>query len=187
VDYALDGPLNNCMAFFGLSGSDMQRKRAVMKSILLVLAAVSLSAYGQEPHKCKVGGGFVYQDSPCKVQVLPPATSRTEAPTVAATADSQTKLERDKAYLADRAYARQKTESADAVKACDAEAQSIQYELDSVATEPDLDRGGSIRGIAAMQLDQERKQSRMVGLQSRVTAKRHECDTLRQAHSAKYK
>lgn len=173
------------MAFFGRRDSQKE-VLAVMKLIsLTVFALVSLSTYGQEPHKCKVGGGFVYQDSPCKAQVLPPAATRYE---VAVTvSDSQTKLEKDKAYLADRAAARQKTESLDAIKACEAEAQSIQFELDSVASAPDIDRGGSIRGLAAMQLDQERKQSRMSGIQSRVTAKRHECDTLRQAHSAKYK
>lgn len=102
-----------------------------MKTILPMIAAVLFlpSAGAQEPYKCKTAAGFVYQDSPCKAQApktqpsgtAPDATAnqppRTPSAAVPAPqSEAQARMERDKAYLAESAKARRRSD--------------IKYEID---------------------------------------------------------
>lgn len=164
-----------------------------MRLFAIVLLAVSASAPAQETFKCNVNGSMVYQDRPCPGAARRSASmpekvavkdSATESP--APKSEAQARLERDKEYLAEGAYNRQRTEAADRVKACESESYSLQAAIDAEASRQNYYRGDSLRGIAAMQLDEERRQSAMAGLQSRVTAKRHECEELKK-DAEKYK
>lgn len=86
----------------------------------LILAAAVLPAIAQEPHKCKTASGFVYQDSPCKVQAptkrSPPpmpsgvANSPQPIPDASPQNEAVARLEREKAYLADSAKVRRRAD-----------------------------------------------------------------------------
>lgn len=88
---------------------------------LIFLGFLALQAIAQEPYKCKTVAGFVYQDSPCKAQTpamkpsepMPGRTDKLPAPPISANtpqSDAQTRMERDKAYLADGAKARRRSD-----------------------------------------------------------------------------
>lgn len=156
--------------------------------LISLVAALPFSAFGQAVFRCTIGGSVVYQDRPC------PGTARysSEMPAngqaqpvddgkrpEAGRSDAQQKLERDKEYLAKAGYERQKTEARERAEHCDREALYIQASIDQEAARPAVSMGDSTRGLLAMQLEQERKQTVIAGLQSKVLAKRHECETLR--------
>ena len=141
------------------------------------------ACHSQEPYRCKSAGGYVIQDTPCKVSVSAPPVADSK-PTKADTAD---RLARDKEYLEKRAYERARTESLDAIRYCEADAYNIQAQIDYTAAQRGPEYVPNHVGLQAMQLDEERRQTALAGLQSRVAAKRHECSELRRAHDARYR
>ena len=76
-------------------------------TLIFALFLASTVTFAQEPNKCKVGGAWVYQDSPCKViatakpSTSAPAASPAAVPvaTPSAPTAAQSELERQKAYL----------------------------------------------------------------------------------------
>lgn len=162
-------------------------------AIFFALFLASTAAIAQEPYKCKVNGSMVIQDSPCKV-VGPPkaAPGVTASPPVAAAiseptrSDTQARLDKEKAWLDERSKKREKDEAQDRVKNCEAEAYSIQTQIDQVASTPGTAYRPNLIGVATMQLDEERRQTQISGLSARAAAKRAECDQLRQTYDRKY-
>ena len=81
----------------------------IKRALIFGLFLTSTVTFAQEPNKCKVGGAWVYQDSPCKVIATakpstPVSTTSSAAPVPAATPSAptaaQSELERQKAFLA---------------------------------------------------------------------------------------
>ncbi len=170
------------------------RPITAMTALIFALISASTAAFAQEPYRCKVGGQMVIQDSPCKIAgpsgatPAPRAAEAAEQPPAAqGRNDLQERLARDKAYLDERAKLRQKTEAQEQIQQCDANASALQAEIDYVSSSRGPDYKPNLAGLAAMQLDEERRQTRIAGLQSQVTAKRHECDQLRAAFDRQYR
>lgn len=158
-------------------------KYAVAFSALLAIAGM---CHSQEAYRCKSAGGYVIQDTPCKVSVVdrPAPVAGTQPQTAGNTQD---RLAKDKEYLDKRAYERSRNESLDAIRYCEGDAYNIQAQIDYTAVAPTQKYVPDHVGLQAMQLEEERRQTALAGLQSRVTAKRHECSEMRRAHDAKYK
>jgi len=166
----------------------MQNDR--MKILLIAAALVASSVGAQEAYRCKTAGGFVIQDTPCKVTVSdrtqPPAAAVT-TPAQPATPRVQERLAKDKEYLDKRAYERARGESLDNIRFCEMDASSIQAQIEYTAAQRGPEYVPNHVGLQAMQLDEERRQTALAALQSRVSAKRYECAELRRAHEARYK
>lgn len=162
-------------------------------ALAICLFFASTVAFAQDAYKCKINGTMVIQDSPCKV-VAPAKTAvaRTEPtavadPVKAQVSDAQARLERDKAWLDERAKKREQEEDQDRIKNCDAQAYAIQAQIEQTASTSGPAYKPNLIGVATMQLDEQRRQTDIAGLQSRVTAKRLECDQFRTAYSQRWK
>lgn len=165
---------------------------------VFALFFVSTAAMAQETYKCKINGSTVFQDRPCpgdtrRSESMPPPrapgkSADAPAPQVSdEVAAQRAKLEKDKAWLAERAKKREQEEAQDRIAACDRQTASIQAEIERVAAAEGPSYKPNLAGLSAMQLAEEQRQSKMAGLQSQVTAKRHECDGMRKDYDKKYR
>lgn len=175
--------------------------------LALALAIISPLSFGQETFKCKVNGSMVYQDRPCPgtgryseslppTKQAPPVAQATVQPPQAATqttpdaAPQKSKLEQDKEYIDQRVkariYDREKSEAAINIQNCESEAANIQWQIESIAN-PAGGYPGVPLNMQAAQLEEQRKQTQIAGLQSRVTAKRGQCDALRRDYEFRFK
>lgn len=167
------------------------------KSVALIIAVFAAwGALAQEPYRCKKpDGSFVIQDSPCKLSLGQPPAARpaavnvqpatiTAPPVSANQGQQQAATEKEK--LAEMRIQREKREAQDSIANCEQMAEYLQASHNDVAAAPGVYRGSSLTGLAHAQLDQERKQTEMAGLQSQITAKRAECDRLRRDYERRY-
>lgn len=146
-----------------------------VKIILLAFVLFPIAVQAQDAYKCRTQAGLVYQDQPCKKPGAVAEPSTTAPPA----SDTQARLERDKKYLAERAYIRQKTEAAELVIQCEREVNYLQYQADSVASARLAEYVPNRVGIAQMQLDETRRQTELSGALARIETKKHECEARR--------
>lgn len=171
-----------------------------MKKGLMILfsLALTIGVHAQEAYKCKVNGALVIQDQPCHGTVrrsfdMPtkadnPSSDKTSSSSAAETA---IKTKKDQEYINERVKARnferEKDNAAAAIQQCDAEVTAIDQRIAQVASGSPSGSPTSIASAMALQLEYERRQTEIAGLQSKVASKRHECDALRQEFDRKYR
>lgn len=176
----------------------------LMKAIIFVIFVASGAAtFAQTPYKCNIGGAVVYQDRPCPgfarradslsaaktVAVAPIAPS--EERLSSSIEQTKSKLERDKEYIDQRVKARNferdKDLAAEQLQNCYSEVDGIQHRINHIAASAPqgapLDRASAIN----LQLDQQRRQTEIVALQSQAQAKRSECDIRRDEFNRTYR
>lgn len=149
--------------------------------ILLLGLSLSASAYGQGAYKCKTGGRVLIQNQPChgaeatqaEVQSSPPAAGESAAIEIKA------RLAREKEYLARSAHERAKNEAHDRIQACEQDTRQLQDALDQMTDSQGAESGTSTQSVPEMQLDEERLQTNITGLQARIVTRRSECEVLR--------
>jgi hypothetical protein len=149
--------------------------------ILLIGLSLSASSYGQGAYKCKTGGRVVIQNQPCHGAETKQAEVQSSSSAAAESSASETKarLARDKEYLARSAHERAKNEAHDKIQACEQDINQLQAALDQMVDSPSAELGTSTQSVMEMQLDEERRQTNIVGLQARIATRRSECDVLR--------
>lgn len=146
---------------------------------------------GAQVYKCKQGTETIIQDRPCagsirRAQDLPRAKSESTASTDASANDIQDRLNKDKAYLAERGFIREKNEAKTQIENCDADVSQLQYQINQVAEQPGTFMGQSARAIAAMQLEEQRRQTIIAGLQAKISTRQSQCQTMRRDFELKY-
>jgi hypothetical protein len=163
--------------------------------LIVILPALFVGGVeAQESYRCKIDGAMVIQDRPC-----PGAVRRSDnmpikreavagdaaavQPQLSSVEATQSKLERDKQYINERvkarAYEREKDQAAEQIQNCDANVRAIEYEINQVAD--GYQRGAPLDAASAhaLQLDAQRRQTKVTALQSQATARRAECDRMR--------
>lgn len=162
-------------------------------SLLLLLAFVSTGAYSQ-PYKCKINGSTVIQDQPCNGAIRrADDIAASGSGSVVAQDDPQArreKLEQDKKYIDERVKARVREREKDAaqqdINRCDAQADSILVKVNHLADSAPTGRPANLASAAALQLDQQRRQTQMQSLQAQHSAKLAQCAQMRQSFRDKY-
>lgn len=149
--------------------------------ILLLGLSLSASAYGQGAYKCKAGGRVVIQNQPCQGAETTQAEVQASPSAAAESSVSETKarLAREREYLARSAHERAKNEAHDKTQACEQDVNQLQAALDQMADSSSAELGTSTQSVLEMQLDEERRQTNIVGLQARIATRRGECEVLR--------
>lgn len=162
----------------------------------------STAAFAQEAYKCTAAGTTVYQDRPCtgsmrRSESMPPKSiasptrSTNEQPPAAPQPSLASKLEQDKEYInkrvKERNFEREKDGAAELLQRCESNVSSIHQQINQVAASAPTGAPLNVAGAMALQLDQQRRQTEIASLQSQATAKRAECDQLRQEYDRKYR
>ncbi len=175
------------------------------KSFLIACAAlIAFPVFGQETFKCKINGNFVYQDRPCPgagrySDGLPaaPAKATIEQPRASISASSpaqieaqKSKLEKDKEYIDERVKARvfdrEKGESLARVADCDNDAAYLMQQADAVLRAPGNVYNNNLAGAMAAQAENQQRQTEVLSLQNRASARRNQCDAMRQEHARRF-
>ena len=166
-----------------------------MKRLSFIIVAVLLSGSAiSEAYRCKTNGASVIQDQPCPGSVRrgdsmpsPSAASAASDDEIQAKRD---KLEQDKRYIDERVKARIHEREREAaqqdISRCDAQAASILKQVDELAASAPSGQPINLASAAALQLDQQRRQTKIQSLQSQHSAKLAQCAQKRQAFKDKY-
>ncbi len=181
--------------------SGNQSRKIGIQHFAWLLTLASATVFAQETYKCNVGGTMVYQDRPCPGAIrrsadmptkqIPPSTSSTDQISATSSADDTVaKTKRDQEYINERVKARvferEKDQAAEQLQLCDSSVVSIEQEISRVANGYQRGTPLTAADALALQLDAQRRQTEVAAMQSRVTAKRAECDQLRRAYEKKY-
>lgn len=170
--------------------------------LVFTLSILSTAALAQDAYKCTVAGTTVYQDRPCAGSVrrsesLPPKStasptnSTSEQPPAAPQPSLASKLEQDKEYInkrvKERNFERERDGAAELLQRCESNVSGIHQQINQVAASAPTGSPLNVAGAMALQLDQQRRQTEIATLNSQATAKRAECDQLRQEYDRKYR
>jgi len=165
--------------------------RILLTILPLLLASTTISA---QPYKCKVNGATIIQDRPCtgvtrRADDMPVADT-TQRPASDDIQAQREKLEQDKRFIDERVKARILEREKDAAQAdinrCESQASSILAKVNQLAVSAPSGQPVNLASPAALQLDQQRRQTQMQSLQAQHSAKLAQCAQKRQAFRDKY-
>lgn len=162
---------------------------------LTMLVFCACTSHAQETYRCKTPSGTVYQDRPCagsgRYSDNLPVARPSPADPGASQASNSSKLDQDKAYIADRVktriFEREKDEAAAAIQGCENEVSGLQNSISQIANSYQTGVPLNQASAAALQLDMQRRQAEISALQSRSTAKQRECDLMRVEYDRKFR
>lgn len=163
-----------------------------MKTALIVIALFFLpTAANAQVYKCKMGNTTVIQDAPCPSSAQSSTVITADRPTKPIDVQvHREKLDQDKAYLDERVKARIQAREKDAaqqdINRCDAQAANLLNQVNKLATSAPSGQPINLASAAAMQLDQQRRQTQIQSLQSQHSAKLAQCAQMRQSFKDKY-
>ncbi len=165
-------------------------KTAIFCALLLIAGSADAQTY-----KCSIGGTTVIQDRPCPGSVKRSDDMPTAKPAAAAVPSDATssaeKLARDKQYIneriASRNYEREKSAASARISICDAEAHDLGEQIYRTAANAPTGTPANMASAAALQLDQQRRQTEIAALQSQQTAKLAQCAQYRREFADKFK
>ena len=165
-------------------------KTAIFCGLLLLAGSA-----GAQTYKCSIGGATVIQDRPCPGSVKRsddmPSPSKSVASASVDSTSRADKLERDKQYIneriASRNYEREKSSASARIAVCDAEAHDIGDQISRTAANSPTGAPVNMASAAALQLDQQRRQTEIAALQSQQTAKLAQCAQYRREFADKFK
>lgn len=165
--------------------------KTVLIAIALATASLSVSA---QTYKCKVNGASVIQDQPCPGSVRRADSMPVQSAAATASDDEiqakREKLEQDKRFIDERVKARvtqREKESAERdIAKCDSQASGLLAKVNQLAANAPTGRPVNLASAAALQLDQQRRQTEMQSLQAQHSAKLAQCARMRDSFKDKY-